>query len=112
MMENQYGILVDLDRCVGCYACQVACKQENNASRGTPWIRVNTVGPEMVYGKLRMEYIPLISKECNLCRARGLQPSCADHCPTKALSFLPASFILDKITDRKRYQVCIIKSVT
>jgi len=27
--KNKVGILVDMDRCVGCYACEVACRQEN-----------------------------------------------------------------------------------
>jgi Fe-S-cluster-containing dehydrogenase component len=108
-MEKQFGILANLDRCVGCFACEVACKQENNASPGTPWIRIHTVGPKMVFGKLRMDYVPLISKGCNFCRNRKLHPSCVDHCPTKALAFLSENSILDAINSGKRYQVCMIK---
>lgn len=109
MMEKQYGILADLDRCVGCYACEVACKQENSSSPGTPWIRVKTIGPEIVLGKLRLDYIPLISNGCNFCLNRGLQPSCVAHCPTKALRFCSSASMLDVLRSKTRYQVCLIK---
>ena len=44
-------ILCDLDLCVGCYACEVACKQENSVPEGVRWIRLATIGPEKVDGK-------------------------------------------------------------
>ena len=109
-VKNKYGILADLERCVGCYACEVACKQENRTSRGTPWIRVHTVGPELVDGKLRMEYIPLILDRCTFCRNRDMDPSCVAHCPTKALSIFNTNSILDALRSDRRYQVCTIKT--
>ena len=110
-MKKQYGILVDLERCVGCYACEVACKQENSAARGTPWIRVHTLGPEVVNGKLRMDYVPLILDRCTFCRSRDLQPSCVAHCPTQALSVFSTASMLDALSDGRRYQVCTIKNL-
>jgi len=107
-MEKQYGILVDLDRCVGCYACEVACKQENSDAPGTPWIRVNTIGPKVVRGRLMMDYVPLVSDGCNFCPSRGLQPSCVAHCPTQALTVLSTASMLDVLTGGKRYQLCTI----
>ena len=106
-MEKQYGILVDLERCVGCYACEVACEQENSPAPGTPWIRVHTIGPKMVNGKLRMEYIPLISEGC-IFPTRGLQPSCVANCPTQALKVCSTASMLDVLSSEKRYQVCTI----
>ena len=26
----RYGFLIDQDRCIGCHACTVACKEEHN----------------------------------------------------------------------------------
>ena len=110
-MKKQYGIMVDLERCVGCYACEVACKQENSAARGTPWIRVHTLGPEVITGKFRMEYVPLITDRCTFCRSRDMQPSCVAHCPTQALSVVSAAAILDTLSKDQRYQVCVIKTL-
>ena len=107
-MKRPFEILVDLDRCVGCYACEVACKQENSLKPGTPWIRVYIVGPEVVSGKWMMDYIPRISNGCDFCKSRGLQPSCVAHCPTKALLVSSAASTLDALSTNKRYQVCHI----
>ena len=29
---SRYGIIVNVDRCAGCFACAVACKEENPVS--------------------------------------------------------------------------------
>ena len=111
-MENYCGIMVDLDRCVGCYTCEVACQQENTSSQGTPWIRVNTIGPAMVNGKLRMDYVPLISDDCTFCRDRNFHPSCVAHCPTQALSVGSIPVMLDALSGVKRFQGCTIKRIS
>mgnify|MGYP002546350990 FL=1 len=38
-------IVVNLDRCTGCFGCEVACKQENDVPLGQYWSRVTPVGP-------------------------------------------------------------------
>ena len=110
MNGNSLGIMVDLDRCVGCYACEVACRQENQATSTVSWIRLHTVGPALVDGKLRMDYIPLISKGCDFCKKRESGPSCIYHCPTKALRLCSTASMLDAMSGKKRYQICNIKS--
>jgi heterodisulfide reductase subunit A len=44
------------DNCMGCFACEVACKQEHNLPVGPRWIRVF---PDMreIDGKLRLNYV-------------------------------------------------------
>ena len=110
-MAHQYGILVDLDRCVGCYACEVACKQEHPLLEGTPYIRVNTVGPRTVVGKLEMDFIPVISDDCDFCREGGHKPSCVAHCPAKAMSVCTAGATLESLRGEKRYQVGTVKTI-
>jgi len=111
--RKQYAILANLDRCVGCFACQVACKQENNSVSGSPWIRVNQVGPELVNGRLKMEYIPIIQSGCifQSCMKRNEQPSCVFHCPTRTLEVCSSESILDKLESGNRCQVCVIREI-
>ena len=111
-MVQQYGILADLERCVGCYACEVACKQENGLSQGRSWIRVNILGPKKVKGQLCSEFVPLISVGCTLCNSRirdGLEPACVVNCPTKALLFCDEAALLEALRSGKRYQICTLR---
>ena len=34
-MSKQYAMVVEVDRCIGCHGCQVACKFENDVALGT-----------------------------------------------------------------------------
>lgn len=112
-MEVQYALLVNLDRCVGCHACEIACKQENSVPLGTIWLRVVQIGPKKVDGKLRMDFVPLMSDECTLCRHRiekGMEPACVINCPTQALKFCDTAETL-RLLNSKRYQVCKVLNV-
>ena len=40
------GMLVDVDRCIGCDTCAIACKTENNLPDDVWWNNVWTVGGE------------------------------------------------------------------
>jgi len=108
-----HGILVDLDLCVGCYACEVACKQENNVPIGTRWIQVVTIGPKRVDGKLRMDFLPMMTDKCTLCEHRlsqGLEPRCVDNCPTQAFKLCKDSGeVLAALQSGTRYQLCKLK---
>ncbi|MBA7685707.1 hypothetical protein ES703_94133 [subsurface metagenome] len=110
-MSNLRAILVDLDRCVQCYACEIACKQENGLGEGEQWIRLVTIGPEEVGGKLCADYYPVIDDGCHFCQHRlsqGSQPFCVTVCPTKALKFRDVTEILDALRSKRRYQICRI----
>ena len=41
-MSKRYGMAIDLERCIGCQTCQIACKSENNLETGSG-IRVDTI---------------------------------------------------------------------
>jgi anaerobic dimethyl sulfoxide reductase subunit B (iron-sulfur subunit) len=106
---NKAGILIDLDRCVGCFACEVACRQENMAKEdGKKNIRMIEIGPKTVEGKLLMDYFPILSIDCTLCRQRlqkDFMPACVASCPTKALLFGGEYDILNLLNSGKRIQI-------
>ena len=42
---THYAIVTDLNRCVGCLACSVACKAVNNVPIGDFWNKTLRIGP-------------------------------------------------------------------
>ena len=74
-------VLVDIDSCVRCYACEIACRQEHDLTSETAssWCRVMTVGPRRVGGKLHMDFVPLFCQHCD-------DPVCASLCPESAIT--------------------------
>ena len=65
------GILVDMNYCTGCHACEVACKQENDFPVGIYGIKItemlmSTPGSDRV----QFDYVPYFSHNCNLCASR------------------------------------------
>jgi Fe-S-cluster-containing dehydrogenase component len=74
----KYGLLIDFDRCQGCNACEVACKQENELPVGPRLKQVLTIGPEKVGRRLIMEYLPVMCMHCE-------NPPCAAACPAGAI---------------------------
>lgn len=74
----QYSLLFDAERCIGCHACEVACKQENNVPAGPKWIRVIRKGPWETSNGLKMTYI------LERCRHCG-RPPCIVVCPVNAI---------------------------
>lgn len=70
-------MVIDLDRCIGCYACEVACKQENDVALGLYWNKVDRMGPYGAFPDIKMFWRP---KACQHCEA----PACVAVCPTGA----------------------------
>lgn len=64
-------MVIDLDRCIGCQTCTVACKSENNVAEGNWWNRVLTVGGEGVdvaggeYPNVALHFLPLMCQQCD-----------------------------------------------
>ncbi len=75
--SKQKAVLVDMERCVGCRACEVACQEEHGFS-GTGAMVVVRIGPEEVADKLRLNFVPITCRHCT-------DPICVRGCPTGAL---------------------------
>ncbi len=87
MVISQKNIFVDLKYCIGCRACEVACKQENNIPVGIKWINVVKIGPRIVEDKLQMDFVPMRCRHC-------AKPPCVDACPETAISKRPDGIVL------------------
>lgn len=72
----RYGMVIDLERCIGCNACTVACKQKNATPQGTFWCKVTTT-EEGEYPKAYRKHMPTL---CNHCE----NAVCVHVCPTGA----------------------------
>ena len=75
----EYALIINTEDCVGCNACEVACKQEHNLLVGPRWIRVYSDGPREIEGKLRLRYIVTHCMHCS-------RPPCKDVCPVDAIT--------------------------
>ena len=108
-MNRLKGLVANIDRCIGCYACEVACKQENSLPAGEKWIRVRTLGPYVVKGELAMDFVPLATDDCDFCHERvgaGGRPFCAEVCPTQALDLYTEEQMLGLLRSASRIQIC------
>jgi molybdopterin-containing oxidoreductase family iron-sulfur binding subunit len=82
----RWGMVIDLDKCVGCQACTIACKEENNIPHGSPqeqrqrreiyWNKVIAVS-EGEYPTARVEFISMPCMHCD-------DAPCVIVCPAKA----------------------------
>ena len=78
----QKSIVTDLNRCVGCLACSVACKALNDVQIGNFWNRVVRVGPNPKfegadYPDVYMYFLPVTCQHCE-------NAPCVAVCPTGA----------------------------
>ena len=73
MSEKRFGMLIDLSACIGCNACAVACKQENDVPAGSfnTWVESWDVG---VDGRTRRANVPKLGSE-GLYADLGLKPA-------------------------------------
>ncbi len=73
---KKWGMVIDLQKCIGCYACVVACKQEHFLPPEIFWSRIviSETGDYPTVTKL------LYPVQCNHCE----DPICVKVCPTGA----------------------------
>ena len=72
----RWGMVIDLKRCVGCYACMIACKQEHFLPPDIFWGRL-VVGETGKYPAVTKQLYPVL---CNHCE----EAACVKACPSGA----------------------------
>ena len=77
MSDKKYGMLIDLALCIGCNACAVACRLENEPPRGCFNTWIESWDARRADGYVARVNVP---KQCNHCD----NPSCVSVCPTGA----------------------------
>lgn len=68
-MREQVGFIFDADCCIGCKACEIACRNENQTSGNVRWRKVRKLSPDSY-----------LSNSCNHCSS----PECFRVCPENA----------------------------
>lgn len=78
-MAKKYAMIIDLHQCVGCGACDLACKSENNTPTGINWAHhfTETTG---TFPKVTYKHVPTL---CNHCE----DAPCVRVCPTLAMHY-------------------------
>jgi len=74
---STYGMVIDLERCVGCQACVAACKVQWGAPEGQSRDWVVPIGPTRDSEGLVSTFYVGLCMHCD-------HPSCVEACPTKA----------------------------
>ncbi|ATW23644.1 4Fe-4S dicluster domain-containing protein [Candidatus Formimonas warabiya] len=72
-----WGMLMDLRKCVGCYACTIACQNEHNLPFTVRWNKIMKMGPVGNYPNLTSYSVPVPCMHCQ-------DAPCANGCPTGA----------------------------
>ncbi len=72
----RYGMVIDLERCLGCRACMEACKVENNTPQALFWMYVFRL-EEGEYPDTQVHFLPRPCQHCD-------NPPCVKVCPVGA----------------------------
>jgi phenylacetyl-CoA:acceptor oxidoreductase subunit 1 len=72
----RYGMVINLNKCVGCYGCVVKCKQEHFLPPGMTWGKL-MISETGTYPNIIKHMYPVL---CNHCK----EPACVEACPTNA----------------------------
>jgi tetrathionate reductase subunit B len=81
---KQYTLWVDLEHCIGCNACTMACKAENNTPVGVDYNRVMEIEEGIFRDASKtpdvsVTFVPMPCMHCG-------QPACLAACPVGAIT--------------------------
>ena len=95
---EQYRFGFDMNACIGCHSCEVACAEQNGLPDGTTWRRVGEIEGGDHPDTRRFN----LSMSCNHC----LEPACLEGCPTNAYEKLANGIVIQHADDCIGCQYC------
>jgi formate dehydrogenase iron-sulfur subunit len=95
--EN-YRFGFNMNACIGCHSCEVACAEQNGLPAGTTWRRVGEIEGGAYPETKRFH----LSMSCNHC----LEPACLEGCPTNAYEKLANGVVAHHADDCIGCQYC------
>jgi Fe-S-cluster-containing dehydrogenase component len=78
-MANKYTFILDMERCTGCYACEIACEQWHGIKAGTIKYRRVEERVAGTFPEVKIDYRTIACLHCS-------RPNCVQCCPEKAIS--------------------------
>jgi anaerobic dimethyl sulfoxide reductase subunit B (iron-sulfur subunit) len=90
---GRFGFYFNGNRCIGCRACQIACKDKNNLDVGVLFRQVRSYETGAYPNPGYFHH----SSTCNHCE----RPACVASCPSEAL------YIAGNKTVQNDYEICI-----
>lgn len=105
-MNTVSALLVDLDKCIGCYACLVGCHTWHKVTEDKR-VEMVILDPVKVNGVFKADYFPLMTYNCDLCPSKQ-GTLCADFCPTEALIPCDKELLVTMLNSGRR---CIVTKV-
>jgi Fe-S-cluster-containing dehydrogenase component/DMSO reductase anchor subunit len=95
---EQYRFAFDMNVCIGCHSCEVACGEQNGLPTSTAWRRVGEIEGGVYPAAKRYH----LSMSCNQC----VEPLCLEGCPTNAYEKLSNGVVAHHADDCIGCQYC------
>ncbi|WP_394497542.1 4Fe-4S dicluster domain-containing protein [Shewanella sp. ENK2] len=83
----KYALIHDENKCIGCNACSVACRETNNVPEGVSRLDIEREGP---FGEYPNQFYRFTRKSCQQCEGKP----CVNVCPTGAAYHDPKTGIV------------------
>lgn len=103
---KRYGMVIDLDKCIGCGTCMVACMAENNVpfkenesnkQDSITWMRVYKLTNQKPYPDTEVCFLP---RPCMHCEGEHGHSPCVSVCPATATDYDMDTGIVSQIPTR------------
>jgi len=96
----RWGMVIDLQRCIGCYSCMISCKEEHFIPPGIFWNRI-VIGETGQFPTVTKQMYPVL---CNHCA----EAACVKACPTQATTRREDGLVIIDYTKCAGCRYCVI----